>query len=125
MTKNRQIGKNSPKWLKVLKLGSKWFQGVPRVSQTTQRTYARAPYAFAALGQGPKGPELVFQYKKAVYLLKRKQFCTKVEIIIFWKSSCNSFSFSHFAFFAIRKWFICSKGSSFVQRLKSQQPKCT
>ena len=66
MTKNCQIGKNSPKWLKVLKLGSKWFQGVPDGSrsqtawaQTTQGTYARAPYAFAALGQGPKGPELV------------------------------------------------------------------
>ena len=25
-------------------------------------TYARAPYAFAALGQGPKGPELVCIY---------------------------------------------------------------
>ena len=26
---------------------------------TTWGTYAQAPYAFAALGQGPKGPELV------------------------------------------------------------------
>ena len=26
----------------------------------TWGTYARAPYAFAALGQGPKGPELVY-----------------------------------------------------------------
>ena len=66
MTKNRQIGKNSPKWLKLLKLGSKWFQGVPDGSRcqtvwarTNRGTYARAPYAFAALGQGPKGPELV------------------------------------------------------------------
>ena len=70
MTKNRQIGKNSPKWLKVLKLGSKGFQGVPDGSRsqtawarTTRGTYARAPYAFAALGQGPKGPELV-RYKQ-------------------------------------------------------------
>ena len=66
MTKNRQIGKNSPKWLKVLKLGSKGFQGVLDGSRsqtawarTTRGTYAQVPYAFAALGQGPKGPELV------------------------------------------------------------------
>ena len=66
MTKNCQIGKNSPKWLKALNLGSKGFQGVPDGSRsqtawarTTRGTYARAPYAFAALGQGPKGPELV------------------------------------------------------------------
>ena len=71
MTKNRQIGKNSPKWLKVLKLGSKGFQGVPDGSRsqtawarTTRGTYARAPYAFAALGQGPKGPELVLFYNE-------------------------------------------------------------
>ena len=64
--KNHQIGKNSPKWLKVLKLGSKGFEGVPDGSRsqtawarTTRGTYARAAYAFAALGQGPKGPELV------------------------------------------------------------------
>ena len=74
MTKNRQIGKNSPRWQKVLKLGSKWFQGVPDGSrsqtawaQTTQGTYARAPYAFAALGQGPKGPELVYNKNNYYY----------------------------------------------------------
>ena len=57
MTKNRQTGKKSPKWLKALKLGSKGFQGVPDGSRsqtawarTTRGTYARAPYAFAALG---------------------------------------------------------------------------
>ena len=61
MTKNHQIGKKLPKWLKVLKLGFKAFQGVPDGSRsqtawarTTRGTYARAPYAFAALGQGPK-----------------------------------------------------------------------
>ena len=66
MTKNRQIGKNSPKWLKLLKLGSKWFQGVPDGSRcqtvwvrTNRGTYAWVRYALAALGQGPKGPELV------------------------------------------------------------------
>ena len=66
LAKSRQIGKKSPKWLKVLKLGSKGFQGVSDGSRsqtawarTTRGTYARAPYAFAALGQGPKGPELV------------------------------------------------------------------
>ena len=66
VTKNRPIGKNSPKWLKVLKLGSKGFQGVPDGSRsqtawarTTRGTYAQAPNAFAALGQGRKGPELV------------------------------------------------------------------
>ena len=71
MTKNRQIGKNSPKWLKLLKLGSKWFQGVPDGSRcqtvwarTNRGTYARVPYAFAALGQGPKGPELVLFYNE-------------------------------------------------------------
>ena len=64
--KNHQSGKKSPKWLKVLKLGSKGFQGVSDGSRsqtawarTTRGTYAWAPYAFAALGQGPKGPELV------------------------------------------------------------------
>ena len=64
--KNRQSGKKLPKWLKVFKLGSKGFQGVPDGSRcqiawvrTTRGTYAWAPYAFAALGQGPKGPELV------------------------------------------------------------------
>ena len=88
MTKNRQIGKTSPKWqkfakvakncqsgkkspksLKGLKLGSKGFQGVPDGSRsqtawarTTRGTYAWVPYAFAALGQGPKGPELVYIY---------------------------------------------------------------
>ena len=68
MTKNHHIGKKSPKWLKVLKLGFKGFQGVPDGSRsqtawarTTRGTYAWAPYAFAALGQGPKGPELVYQ----------------------------------------------------------------
>ena len=35
-------------------------------------TYARAPYAFAALGQGPKGPELVVDKKKPC-----EQFSTK------------------------------------------------
>ena len=66
VAKNCQSGKKSPKWLKVLKLGSMGFQGVPDGSRsetawarTTRGTYARAPYAFAALGQGPKGPELV------------------------------------------------------------------
>ncbi len=66
VAKNCQFGKKSPKWLKVLKLGSMGFQGVPDGSRsetawarTTRGTYARAPYAFAALGQGPKGPELV------------------------------------------------------------------
>ena len=56
----------TPKWQKVLKLGSKGFQGVSDGSRSqiawarmTQGTYARAPYAFAALGQGQKGPELV------------------------------------------------------------------
>ena len=71
----RQIGKKSPKWqktpkwLKVLKLGSKGFQGVSDGSssqtawaRTTRGTYARAPYAFAALGEGQKGPELVLVY---------------------------------------------------------------
>ena len=63
----RQIGKKSPKWqktpkwLKVLKLGSKGFQGVSDGSRSqtawarmTRGTYARAPYAFAALGQDPE-----------------------------------------------------------------------
>ena len=66
MTKKRQIGKNSPKWLKALKLGSKGFHVVPDGSRsqsawarTTRGTYARALYAFMALGQGPKGLELV------------------------------------------------------------------
>ena len=61
-----RLGKKSPKWLKVLKLGSKGFQGVPDGSrsqtawaQMTRGTYARAPYAFAALGQDPKVHELV------------------------------------------------------------------
>ena len=73
VAKNHQIGKKSPKWLKVLKLGSKGFQGVSDGSRsqtawarTTRGTYARAPYAFAALGQGPKGPELVFD----IFILK-------------------------------------------------------
>ena len=59
VAKNHQSGKKSPKWLKVLKLGSKGFQGVPDGSRSqtawagmTRGTYARAPYAFAALGQG-------------------------------------------------------------------------
>ena len=56
MAKNCQSGKKSPKWLKVLKLGSMGFQGVPDGSRSET---AWAPYAFAALGQGPKGPELV------------------------------------------------------------------
>ena len=40
MTKNRQIGKNSPKWLKLLKLGSKGVQGVPDGSRS-QTAWAR------------------------------------------------------------------------------------
>ena len=58
VAKNFQSDKKSPKWLKVLKLGSMGFQGVPDGSRsetawarTTRGTYARAPYAFAALGQ--------------------------------------------------------------------------
>ena len=72
---NRQIGKKSPKWQKtpkwrkVLKLGSKGFQGVPDDSRSqtawarmTRGTYARAPYAFAALGCQPKAGRLVETY---------------------------------------------------------------
>ena len=58
VVKNCQSNKKSPKWIKVLKLGSKGFQGVPDGSRsqtawagTTRGTYAQAPYAFAALGK--------------------------------------------------------------------------
>ena len=67
-----QIGKKlpkwqkTPKWLKVLKLGSKGFQGVSDGSRSqtawarmTRGTYARAPYAFAALGCRPSASRLV------------------------------------------------------------------
>ena len=80
--KSRQNGKNLPKWLKVLKLGSKGFQAVPDGSRSqtawarmTRGTYAQAPCAFAALGQGLKGPDLVisnFNFLKNVKAVKRQ-----------------------------------------------------
>ena len=64
-----RFGKKSPNWQKVTKVAKSpqiRLQGVSDGSWsqtawawTTRGTYARAPYAFAALGQGPKGPELV------------------------------------------------------------------
>ena len=51
-------------WQKVAKgilRGSKGFHGC--VGALRLGTYAWAPYAFAALGQGPKGPELVLLKK--------------------------------------------------------------
>ena len=73
-----RLGKKSPKWQKFVKVAKItkvakspqiMLQGVSRVpdgsrsqtarARTTRGTYAWAPYAFAALGQGPKGPELV------------------------------------------------------------------
>ena len=72
----RQIGKKLPKRQKNAKVakspqirlqgvsrGFRWFQ----TARTTQGTYARAPYAFAALVQGLKGPELVTLYGKSVF----------------------------------------------------------
>ena len=72
MAKICQSGEKSSKWQKVTKVAKSpqiMLQGVSRVpdgsrsqtarARTTQGTYAWAPYAFAALGQGPKGPELV------------------------------------------------------------------
>ena len=70
MAKIYQSGKKLSKWQKVAKVAKSpqiRLQGVPDGSRsqtawahTTRGTYARAPYAFAALGQGPKGPELVY-----------------------------------------------------------------
>ena len=44
--------------LQVVSRGSRWFQVSNSIGSNKSGTYARAPYAFAALGQGPKGPEL-------------------------------------------------------------------
>ena len=89
MVKNCQSSKKSPKWLKVLKLGSKGFQGVSDGSRsqtawarTTRGTYAGAPYAFAALGQGPKGPKLVIIYKNIQFRNYKGFFATSVSELL-------------------------------------------
>ena len=57
MAKSRQMAKSPQISLQKVPDGSRSQTAWAR---TTQGTYAWAPYAFAALGQGPKGPELVY-----------------------------------------------------------------
>ena len=59
MAKNAKVAKSPQIRLQGVSDGSRSQTAWAR---TTRGTYAQAPYAFAALGQGPKGPELVLLY---------------------------------------------------------------
>ena len=65
MAKNAKVAKSPQIRLQGVSDGSRSQTAWAR---TTRGTYALAPYAFAALGQGPKGPELV-DYIHRIYIL--------------------------------------------------------
>ena len=61
MAKNAKVAKSPQIRLQGVSRGFRWFQVSNSMGSDDSGTYARAPYAFAALGQGPKGPELVIR----------------------------------------------------------------
>ncbi len=59
ISKNAKVAKSPQIRLQVVSSGFRWFQVSNSMVTDDSGTYSRAPYTFAALGRGPKGPELV------------------------------------------------------------------